>query len=65
MHDIESIEYLKRFKQLPENRQCFFLAVPSLLLKRLHECPSIAILINKVVIIPRLEVIFIFDDEVT
>lgn len=63
MHNIESIQNLKRFQQLPEHSQRLFLSEPSLLFQRIHQRTSIAVLVYKIVVIPCLEVVFIFDNK--
>lgn len=63
MHNIESIQNLKRLQQLPEDSQSLFLREPSLLFERVHQRATIAVLVDKIVVIPCLEVVLILDDK--
>lgn len=48
---------------MPEHSQSLFLSEPSFLFKRIHQRTSIAVLVYKIVVIPCLEVVLIFDNK--
>ena len=62
MHDIVPIKYFKCLKKLSKNLECFFFFKRAFFLKSLEEIATIAILIDKIVVMFGLEVIYVPDD---
>jgi hypothetical protein len=62
VHDIEAVEDLKGLQQLPEDAQRLLLGEGALPAKRLEESAAIAVLIDEVVVVARLEMILVLDD---